>query len=165
MEAGDHLGDGLVEAAGQLLRYNQGLPEPRPGYLNPNVVLGKIYGRCLRHLIGMPPSTPTPYRIPRLSFEAALACVGDADGDLDFAHQIAREVRTGATQPRLAARARRGRTRAGFRVQAQSDAHARCQVRSGQVRHTNKPSMPASVNIKASAHSSLRLKRRKDSRV
>jgi hypothetical protein len=54
-----------------------------------------------------------------------LACVGDADGDLEFAHQIAREVRTGATQPRLAARARRGLTRAGSRVQAQSGAHAR----------------------------------------
>jgi hypothetical protein len=60
-----------------------------------------------------------------------LACVGDADGDLEFAHQIAREVRTGATQPRLAARARRGpsRTRAGFRAQAQSDAYARCHLR------------------------------------
>ena len=76
MEVGDHLDDGLIDAAGRLLRYNQGLPEPRPAYLNPNVVLGKIYGRCLRQLIGMQP-TPRSYAIPQLSFEIAWVCVAD----------------------------------------------------------------------------------------
>jgi hypothetical protein len=60
MEVGEDVKDALIEAAAQLLRYHLGLPEPPPNYLNPNVLLGTVYGRCLRQLIGMQPTPCSP---------------------------------------------------------------------------------------------------------
>ena len=76
MEVVEDVKDALIEAAAQLLRYHLGLPEPPPNYLNPNVLLGTVYGRCLRQLIGMQPM-PCSYAIPQLSFEIAWVCVAD----------------------------------------------------------------------------------------
>jgi len=100
-EEGDH----IFAAAGQLLRYNQGLPEPTARDLEPNCLLGSIYSHGLQRLIGLQPPEPISYAIPQFTFENASSFVSSADGDVLLAHQFAVAVRATPASPRPPAHA------------------------------------------------------------
>ena len=112
-----------VEAASSLLHTNSFLPDPDPAVICPDNLILALYDEGARRLIGVDHGPRTMYKLPNLNFETALAFTTAAGGRMLLAYQMAQGVRTAT--PRLAPRARYGRTRAGLRVRAESESHAR----------------------------------------